>query len=335
MEHDTPTARRAPDERPVVFLTRRLPDAVEDRLRSRYTVIPGDDARPVDDALVAHALESADALLCTVTDPVRAAAITREPRRARIVASFGVGVDHIDLSAARAARVVVTNTPGVLTEDTADLALLLLLMTARRAGAAERELRAGAWKGWRPTHFLGTSVHGRTLGVVCMGRIGLALARRAHAGLGMRVLYHNRRRASQDVERSVNAHWCATLDKLLAESDFVSLHCPATPETRHLINAARLAVMKPGAFLINTGRGELVDERALVQALDAGRLAGAGVDVYENEPTVSAALRERDDVVLLPHIGSATTDTRVAMGMRAADNLDAFFAGREPPDRVV
>jgi glyoxylate reductase len=258
-----------------------------------------------------------------------------DQRRVRIVANFGVGFDRIDLEAARANGVVVTNTPGVLTEDTADLAMLLLLAAARRASEAERELRAGRWEGWRPTHMLGTRVNGATLGIVGYGRIGAAVARRAHRGFGMRVLYVNPRLPDAAAVADANAERCASLDELLARSDFVSLHAPSRPETRQLLDAARIARMPPGAILVNTARGELVDENALADALDRRALGAAGLDVYEREPHVSPRLLALDNVVLLPHIGSATTASRVAMGERVLANLDAFFRGVTPPDRVA
>jgi lactate dehydrogenase-like 2-hydroxyacid dehydrogenase len=256
-------------------------------------------------------------------------------RRARLLANFGVGFDHIDLAAAREEGLVVTNTPGVLTEDTADLTMLLILAAARRTSEGERELRAGAWTGWRPTHLLGRRVHDRTLGIVGFGRIGQAVARRAHAGFGMRVLYHSRRPAADDVVRETGAVRCDSLEALLAASDFVSLHVPATRETRALIDADALAHMKRTAYLVNTSRGGVVDESALVRALHDGIIAGAALDVFENEPHVAPAILEAPNVVLLPHLGSATEEARTAMGMRAVDNIDAFVAGTPPPDRIA
>jgi lactate dehydrogenase-like 2-hydroxyacid dehydrogenase len=319
-------------------VTRRLPDEVERRLADRFDARLNRDDRPLDADALAAALRDADAVLCTVTDRVSAEVFARAAAggapRARLLANFGVGVNHVDLDAARAHGVAVTNTPGVLTDDTADLALALVLMAARRLGEGERELRAGRWAGWRPTHLLGATLAGKTLGVVGFGRIGQALARRAHLGLGMRVLYVNR--SPRDAEAAaVGARRCASLDELLAESDVVSLHCPATPETRHLIDAAALARMRPTAVLVNTARGDVVDEAALAEALRGGRLAAAGLDVYEAEPRVHPALLPLENVVLLPHLGSATVETRRAMGERALANLVAFFDGGELPDRVA
>ena len=319
--------------RPLVVVTRRLPDPVERRLAELFDIQANAADHPLDEQAMRRAMREADAIVCTVSDRLPAGVLEVDGRRARILANFGVGYNHIDLEAARRARVVVTNTPGVLTDDTADLAIALVLMAARRLGEGERQLRAGEWGGWRPTHMMGTRVSGKTLGIVGMGRIGRAVASRASAGFGMRVLYHNRSRIAEHERGAAEPR--SSIEALLAESDFVSLHVPATPDTRHLIDAARLARMKPSAFLVNTARGDVVDERALVQALRASTIAGAGLDVYEREPEVTRELLDLDNVVLLPHLGSATIESRVAMGEKVIDNLVAFFAGREPPDRVA
>ena len=319
--------------KPVVMVTRRLPGPVEERLLSLFDARCNPADTPFDEPAMRRAMKDADAVVCTVSDRLPAAVLEVAGRRARIVANYGVGYNHIDLEAARRAALVVTNTPGVLTEDTADLAIALVLMVARRLGEGERQLRAGAWTGWRPTHMMGARVTGRTLGIVGMGRIGRAVAIRARAGFGMRVLYYNRSPVAE-LERA-GAEPRETIEALLAESDFVSLHVPATPETRHLIDAARLACMKRSAFLINTARGDVVDESALEAALRGGTIAGAGLDVYEREPQVHGGLLDLENVVLLPHLGSATTESRIAMGEKVIENLVAFFAGRSPPDRVV
>ena len=320
--------------RPRVVVTRRLPDAVERQLVERFDARLNATDAPLTPRQLADAMRSADALLPTVTDKVTADVLGVEGRQVRIVSNFGVGFNNIDVAAARANGIVVTNTPDVLTEDTADVAVALMLVVARRLGEGERHVRSGAWTGWRPTHMLGTKLSGKTLGVVGLGRIGRAVARRAHHGFGMRVLYYDPPVAAE-TGRAVGAEPVDSLDALLAVSDVVSLHCPATPETRHLMNAERLRRMKRGAFLINTARGDVVDEAALVEALNAGLIAGAGLDVYEREPDVPAALTGLENVVLLPHLGSATVETRVAMGERALENLTAFFQGREPRDRVA
>ena len=321
--------------RPRIFVVRRLPAAIETELRRRYDV----DLNPTDETYTLERLlaaaRTADAIVPTVVDDVPAAVFDVVDRRVRLVANYGVGFDRIDLAAARRTGVVVTNTPGVLTEDTADLAMMLILAAARRASEAERQLRAGAWEGWRPTHMLGTRVHGATLGIIGFGRIGAALARRAHLGFGMRVLFVNPSAPDPRAIADAAAERCESVDELLARSDFVSLHAPARPETRRLLDATRFAAMRPGAILVNTARGDLVDETALVDALERGAIGAAGLDVFEREPFVSERLLALDNVVLLPHIGSATTASRVAMGERVLANLDAFFSGAEPPDRVA
>lgn len=330
-----PNERATRGDRPRVFVVRRLPPTIESQLHERYDVaLNATDETYALDRLVTAAREF-DAIIPTVVDTVPAAVFDANGRRVRVVANYGVGYDRIDLDAARRNGVVVTNTPGVLTEDTADLAIMLLLAAARRAGEAERQLRAGRWEGWRPTHMLGTRVNGATLGIVGYGRIGAAVAKRAHHGFGMRVLYVNPSEPDAARVAAAAAERCESLDELLARSDFVSLHAPARAETRRLLDARRLALMRTGAILVNTARGDLVDEEGLADALQRGALAAAGLDVFGQEPAVSPRLLALDNVVLLPHIGSATTASRVAMGERVLANLDAFFLGRSPPDRVA
>ncbi|MGH7703256.1 MAG: 2-hydroxyacid dehydrogenase [Gemmatimonadales bacterium] len=321
--------------RPRVVVTRKLPAPVEAALTERFDARLNPEDRPLDAAGLREALQGADALLPTVTDRLTAEVLAAEPLRAKILANFGVGFNNIDIAAAKARGLVVTNTPDVLTDDTADIAMTLLLMVARRAGEGERQVRAGAWTGWRPTHMLGTKVNGKTLGLVGMGRIAKGVARRAHHGFGMRVIFHDPYPPSAADAAALGAEPRTSVEEVLAEADFVSLHCPATPETRHLINAERLRLMKPGAFLVNTARGDVVDEAALVAALQGGRLAGAGLDVYEREPAIPPGLIAMENVVLFPHLGSATVETRIALGMRALENLQAFFSGAQPRDRVV
>jgi lactate dehydrogenase-like 2-hydroxyacid dehydrogenase len=318
-----------------VFVVRRLPPQNEAVLRARYDadLNASDETYPLE--RLVQAARDYDAIVPTVVDDVPAAVFETPGRRLRIVANFGVGFDRIDLAAARHNGVVVTNTPGALTDDTADLAMMLLLAAARRASEGERQLRAGEWEGWRPTHLLGTRVNGATLGIVGFGRIGGAVARRAHRGFGMRVLYVNPRAPDGDAVREANAERCGSLDELLAKSDFVSLHVPSRPETRRMIDAARLERMRRGAILVNTARGDLVDEAALADALERGHLAAAGLDVFAHEPHVPPRLLSLSNVVLLPHLGSATVASRVAMGERMLENLDAFFGGKSPPDRIA
>jgi lactate dehydrogenase-like 2-hydroxyacid dehydrogenase len=321
--------------KPTVVVTRRLPEPVERELVRDFDATLNPEDRPLGPDGLRRALQTADAVLCTVTDRLTADVLAVEPRRARLLANFGVGFNHIDVEAAKARGLAVSNTPDVLTDATADLAMTLLLCVTRRAGEGERHLRSGAWTGWRPTHMLGTQVSGKTLGLVGMGRIARAVAQRAHHGFGMRVIFHDPYPPAPEVARSLGAEPRERLEQVLEEADFVSLHCPATPETRHLMNAERLALLKPGAYLINTARGDVVDEAALVAALRGGRLAGAGLDVFEREPEVSSELLALETVVLLPHLGSATRETRVAMGLRALENLRLFFQGAPLRDKVV
>jgi lactate dehydrogenase-like 2-hydroxyacid dehydrogenase len=321
--------------RPVVVVTRRLPEPVHQALAREFDARLNPEDRPLTVDGLKEALRSADALLTTVTDKVTDEVLGTEPRRARLVANFGVGFNNIDVEAAKARGIAVSNTPDVLTDATADLAVTLLLMTARRTGEGERHIRGGYWTGWRPTHMLGTHVTGKTLGLIGMGRIARAVAQRAHHGFGMKVIYHDPFPPAPEVAKALGAEERSSLEEVLREAHFVSLHCPATPETRHLMNRERLALMRPEAFLINTARGDVVDEAALVEALQARRIAGAGLDVYEKEPQVTPALLAMENVVLLPHLGSATQETRVAMGLRAFENLQLFFSGKPLRDRVV
>jgi lactate dehydrogenase-like 2-hydroxyacid dehydrogenase len=321
--------------RPIVAVTRRLPAAVEAALAARFEVRRAPEDAKLTSATYQRCLGEADGLLCTVTDRITAEVLAANPLRTRIIANFGVGTDNIDLAAAQAHEIVVTNTPDVLTDDTADLAMALILMTMRRAGEGERLVRAGRWSGWRPTHHMGRRVTGATLVVLGFGRIGQAVARRAHHGFGMRVLAWGRSAPDAAALLATGATFVPTLESALAEADVVSIHLPSTPETRAMLDARRLAVMPSGSFLVNTARGDVVDDDALVRALITGQLGGAGLDVYRREPTVDTRLLGMEQVVLLPHLGSATVETREAMGFRALANLDAFFRGEAVPDRVA
>jgi lactate dehydrogenase-like 2-hydroxyacid dehydrogenase len=320
--------------RPRLLVTRRLPEAVEQAMAERYdaTFNTGDVALTADQ--LGDALATYDAICPTITDRFTPSMFEGQ-NQCRILANFGAGFEHIDLDAARAAGIAVTNTPDVLTEATAELAILLMLAAARRAGEGERQLRAGDWHGWHPTHLIGQGLSGKTLGLVGFGRIAQATARIARAGFGMRILYTSRRRADPAVEQRLEATFVERLDDLAARVDVLSLHVPGGAETHHLVDAALLARMKPQAIVVNSARGPVIDEAALAHALANGTIAAAGLDVYEREPTLSRALLACDNAVLLPHLGSATIETRVAMGMRALANLDAFFAGQDPPDRVA
>jgi lactate dehydrogenase-like 2-hydroxyacid dehydrogenase len=317
--------------KPRILISRRWPDAVEQRLAARYDVTLNETDTPLTIDQLKAAMGAYDALCPTVSDKVPAEVLSVPGARVRIIANYGAGFEHIDLAAAKAAGLVVTNTPDVLTDATAELAVLLMLMTSRRAGEGERELRAGQWAGWRPTHLLGQSLAGKTLGLVGYGRIARATAQRAKAALGMEIAYYSRRRAADED----GATYHDSLESLAAASDVLSLHTPGGPETHHMVDAALLERMKPTALLINTARGTVINEPDLAQALTDGVIAGAGLDVYQGEPKVNPLLLAAPNAVLLPHLGSATLETRTAMGMKVADNLEAFFDGKPPLDRVA
>lgn len=317
-----------------VLVTRRWPEPVERALQERFEVVLSDSDRPLSPAELAQAMGEFDVLCPTVSDRIDAPVIAGGDR-VKLIANYGVGFDHIDLGAAKAKAIAVSNTPGVLTDATADIAMTLLLMAARRAGEGERELRARQWTGWRPTHLIGSGLKGKVLGLVGMGRIAIATARRAHHGFGMRVAYYGRRECDPAVAAELEAEFFPDLTALLGSSDFVSLHVPGGAETANLIDAEALAAMKPGSYLINTARGGVVDHDALAQVLRAGHLAGAGLDVYPQEPKVPQALLGLENVVLLPHLGSANFETRIAMGMKALANVEAFARGEPLPDRIA
>jgi lactate dehydrogenase-like 2-hydroxyacid dehydrogenase len=314
-----------------ILVTRRWPEPVERALLQRFEVVLNGTDQPLTQAELAQAMSEFDVLCPTVSDRIDSAVISGGDR-VRLIANYGVGFDHIDLSAAKAKGIAVSNTPGVLTDATADLALTLILMATRRAGEGERELREGRWSGWRPTHLVGSALRGKVLGLVGMGRIAQATAQRAQHGFGMKLAYYARRPAELD---GIEAEFCPDLNDLLSTADIVSLHVPGGAETANMINAAALAAMKPGSYLINTARGGVVDHAALAAALASGHLAGAGLDVYPAEPQVPAELLALENVVLLPHLGSANAETRIAMGMRALANIEAFAAGADLPDKLA
>ncbi len=320
--------------RPRILITRPWPKAAEDDLRRRYDVTVNEGG-PLDKAALIQAMHDYDALASTVTDKLDAEVFATPDARVRMVGNFGVGYEHIDVKAARAAGIRVSNTPDVLTDATADIALLLMLMTSRRAGEGERQVRSNGWKGWGTTHLMGQSLQGKTLGLIGFGRIGRATAHRAHAALGMKIAYHNRRRVDPELEGPLGATYVDRVEDLIETADVLSLHCPGGAETRHLINAERLKTMKPTAILINTARGSVVNEADLAQALRDNVIAAAGLDVYEAEPKVHADLLGLENVVLLPHLGSATVETRVKMGLRVCANIDRFFAGEPLIDPVA
>lgn len=320
-------------EKPVVVLTRRWPEAIEAQMAKMFDLRVNASDQPMSREQLAQALLDADVVCPTVTDKIDAQLLSAPNLRTRLLANFGVGFNHIDVAAAQAQGIAVTNTPGVLTDATAEIAMTLLLTSARRTGEGERLVRSGDWDGWRPTHMLSTQVTGKTLGIIGMGRIGTALARQAHHGFGMSILYTARNPRPQSEEIELGAVRCE-IDELLRRADFVSINCPATPETQNLINLAKLKLMQPRAHLINTARGDIINEADLVTALSTGVIAGAGLDVFVDEPNVSQALMDLQQVVLLPHMGSGTVETREAMGNCALVNIQAFFAQQPLPNQV-
>lgn len=321
--------------KPKVVLSRRWPKPCEDKAAHLFDAKLNADDKPMSATELQEALRTADALFPTVTDKITDEIMGVAGRTAKLIGNFGVGYNNIDVEAAKKHGLVVTNTPGVLTDATADIAMTLLLMAARRGGEGERHVRGKQWTGWRPTHMLGAMVTGKTLGILGFGRIGRAVAGRAHHGFGMKILFHDPYPPPESEIKALDARRCESIEEVLGQSDFVSLHCPAMPETRHLMNAKTLGQMKKSAILINTARGDVVDEAALIAALKNGTITGAGLDVYEREPQVSEELLALENVVLLPHLGSATFETRVAMGMKVLENAEAFFAGKPPPNRVA
>ncbi len=318
-----------------VLITRKWPQSVEKKLQSLFDVTLNIDDKPLTQQALRNALENYDAVCPAVCDSLPASVFPDSNQRCKIIANFGVGFNHINLPAAQQSGITVTNTPGVLTESTADLAMTLLLMSARRAAEGDRLVRSGDWQGWSPSHMMSSDVSGATLGLIGFGRIAQAMARKAHFGFGMKILYFKPSPADQNVVKKLQAIQCPTIEDLIKESDFVSLHCPGNKNTYHLINEQNLKLMKPGAHLINTSRGDVVDTQALTNVLQNKQIAGAGLDVYEGEPNVDPALIALENVVLLPHLGSATLSTRTAMGEKALKNLVAFFNKHPIPDKVI
>lgn len=320
--------------KPRVIVTRELADAIHDRMGELFDVVPNlDDRAFTRDDLIA-AMGDCDVLVPTVTDQIDAEMIAGAPERLKMIASFGAGVDHIDLAAARARKILVTNTPGVFTEDTADMTMALILSVPRRLAEGEKLMRSGEWEGWKPSGMLGHCIGGKKLGIIGMGRIGQAVARRA-SGFGMSIVYHNRRQLPPAVEESLNASYIDDLDELIRTCDIITIHCPRTPETHELINVDRIAMMKPSTYLINTARGDLIDENALIEALQQEKISGAGLDVYTREPAVDERLLSLKNVVLLPHMGSATFEGREASGERVIANIRVWADGHRPPDQVL
>jgi len=320
--------------RPKVIVTRKLPDSIETRMAELFDVTLNLKDKPFTAAELKDAASKADVLVPTVTDTIDADVIAAAGENLKMIANFGAGVDHIDVEAAQARGLAVTNTPGVLTEDTADLTMALLLSVPRRLFEGEKILRAGKWTGWTPTFLMGHRIEGKRLGIIGMGRIGQAVARRAKA-FNLQVHYHKRTRLPEQSEADLEATYWDDLDEMLARMDFVSVNCPLTEDTHHLLDRARLKKLQPHAVIINTARGEIIDEEALADLIEVGRIAGAGLDVFEEEPQINPKLLDLDGVVLLPHMGSATIEARVAMGEKVLINIRAFADGHRPPDRVI
>jgi len=323
-----------PTKRLSVVVTRRLPEAVETRMKELFDVELRSDDAPMSRAELTEAMKRADVLVPTVTDAIDAAMLAAAGERLKLIANYGAGIDHIDVATARQRGILVSNTPGVVTEDTADMTMALILSVTRRIPEGLAMMQTGRWAGWAPTALLGGRVGGRRLGILGMGRIGQAVARRAKA-FGMQIHYHNRKRLRPEIETELEATYWESLDQMVSRMDIVSINCPHTPSTFHLMNARRLKLMKPSAVIVNTSRGEVIDENALTRMLRAGEIAGAGLDVYEHGVDVNPRLRELRNVVLLPHMGSATEEGRMEMGEKVLINIKTFDDGHRPPDQVV
>ncbi|MCS6781089.1 MAG: D-glycerate dehydrogenase [Geminicoccaceae bacterium] len=323
-----------PRSRPVVIVTRKLPEPIEARMMELFDTRLNPTDRPMTRAQLVEAVQACDVLVPTVTDRIDASVLAQAGDRLKLIANYGTGVDNIDVDAAYKRGITVTNTPGVLTEDTADMTMALILAVARRLVEGERLARSGEWQGWAPTAMLGHRIWGKRLGIVGMGRIGSAVARRAR-GFGLSIHYHNRRRVHESLEAELEATYWESLDQMLARVDIVSVNCPHTPATYHLLSARRLKLLQKHAIIVNTSRGEVIDEIALTRMLREKEIAGAGLDVFEHEPEINPKLRQLDNVVLLPHMGSATIEGRLDMGEKVIINIKTFVDGHRPPDRVL
>ena len=321
-------------KKPLVVVTRKLPDAIETRLMELFDVRLNVDDEAMSEAELTEAVKTADVLVPTITDTIDAKLIAAASKKLKLIANYGTGVDHIDLVVAWEKGITVTNTPDVLTEDTADMTMALILAVPRRLVEGERIVRSGDWSGWSPTWMLGHRIFGKRLGIIGMGRIGQAVARRAR-GFGLSIHYHNRNRVHEEIENELEATYWESLDQMLAHMDFVSVNCPHTPATYHLLSARRLKLLQPHAVIVNTARGEVIDENALTQVLQSGDIAGAGLDVFEHAPAVNPKLLALDNVVLLPHMGSATFEGRGDMGEKVVINIQTFVDDHTPPDRVI
>ncbi len=323
-----------PHKKPVVVVTRKLPDGIETRMMELFDARLNLDDTPMNREQLIEAVKTADVLVPTLNDVIDADVLSHIGENFGLIASYGTGVDHIDLAISKEKNVFVSNTPDVLTEDTADMTMALILAVPRRLSEAERLVRAGKWKGWQPTLMQGHRIYGKRLGIVGMGRIGQAVAKRAR-GFGVSVHYHNRNPVHPEIERELEATYWESLDQMLARMDVISINCPHTPATYHLMSARRLKLLQSQAYVINTARGEIIDEKALTNMLCAGKLAGAGLDVYENEPKINKKLLELENVVLLPHMSSATIEGRLEMGEKVIINIQSYIDGHSPPDRVL
>jgi len=320
--------------KPLVIVTRKLPEVIETRMMELFDTRLNESDTPWTKAELIEAIKTAEILVPTVTDRITSSVLAHANPNLRLIANYGTGVDHIDVEAAYARGITVTNTPGVLTEDTADMSMALILAVSRRLVEGERLARSGEWSGWSPTSMLGHRITGKRLGILGMGRIGSAVARRAR-GFGLAIHYHNRRRVPQELENELEATYWESLDQMVARMDIISVNCPHTPATFHLLSARRLKLLRPDAIIVNTSRGEVIDEAALARMLRNKEIAGAGLDVFEHEPAINPKLRELDNVVLLPHMGSATIEGRIDMGEKVVINIKTFVDGHRPPDRVL
>ena len=321
--------------KPKILVSRRWPEAVETAMVKKYDVTFNIKDKPLSTNEFKDALSIYDAILPTVTDKISSEVFRVKNPRTKIFGNYGVGFSHIDIPAAKAAGITVSNTPDVLSDCTADITLTLMLMAARRAGEGEREVRSGNWEGWRPRHLIGTRITGKTLGIIGFGRIGREVAKRAHFGFGMKIVVQNRSKIGNDILIRTNAHQVDNLDELLETSDFISLHCPGGDDNHHLISTKQFKKMKNSAILINTARGEVVDDNALILALKSKEISAVGLDVFNNEPNINPELIKFENAILLPHLGSATQETREAMGFRVLDNIADFFEGKVPRDKVA
>ena len=320
--------------KPKIILTRQLPDSIETRMRELFNATLNETDMPLSKEELIAAVQNADVLVPTVTDTIDEEIIAAAGPQLKLIASFGVGVDHIDLKAAREKGITVTNTPGVLTEDTADVVMSLILAVPRRIAEGDVRARSGQWNGWSPTGMLGRRINGKRLGIVGMGNIGEAVARRAR-GFGMSIHYHNRKAVHPQLEEELEATYWDSLDQMLPRMDIVSVNCPSTPQTQNLLSRERLSLLQPHAYLVNTSRGDVVDEEALIDLLSNNGIAGAGLDVYKDEPVIPEKLRNLKNTVLLPHIGSATIEGRQEMGQKVIINIQTFIDGYTPPDRIL